>query len=57
MRIFNLHSRPAAHFKNKIVIPDGPWAGPGNHEHRPMTVSGRSVFLGSGLAGEARAPE
>jgi hypothetical protein len=30
---------------------------PGIHEHRPVAILRKSVFMGSGLAGSARAPE
>jgi hypothetical protein len=45
-------------FNGKIVIPGRPVrAGPGTHEHRLVLNSRRSVFMDSGFAREARAPE
>ena len=42
----------------RIVVPGPPaWAEPGNHEHRPLPNFHRPVSMGSGLAGETRAPE
>jgi hypothetical protein len=45
-------------FNGKVVIPGRPVsAGAGTHEHRLVPNFRRPVFMGSGLAREARAPE
>jgi hypothetical protein len=45
-------------FNGKVLIPGRPIrAGPGTHEHWLVPNFRRPVFMGSGLACEARAPE